>query len=175
MIFQWINLHKIITASILDAHDYAPKGQKNLILLTFPWWHLLRRYNTTEEADASHLLLLLLRRDLPSTTDGGGRGLGARVLAVRDETRVTREKIRSRQLALPRTSCLRLYFRVGLSKPTPASKKTPRTCSEDIFLPLHSSLFTKTSGIWMQGWDLNLNNPLFMGDFTIFNRTIPSF
>ena len=32
--------------------------------------------------------------------------------------------------------------RVGLSNPTPASKKIPRTCSEDIFLPLHFSLFT---------------------------------
>ena len=31
----------------------------------------------------------------PSTTDGGGRGLGARALAVRDEARATREKIRS--------------------------------------------------------------------------------
>lgn len=30
-----------------------------------------------------------------SATDGGGRGLGARALAVRDETRATREEIRS--------------------------------------------------------------------------------
>ena len=28
------------------------------------------------------------------------------------------------------------------SSPSPATKKIPRTCSEDIFLPLHFSLFT---------------------------------
>jgi hypothetical protein len=33
-------------ASILDAHEIASNSQKPLILLTFPWWHLLRRYNT---------------------------------------------------------------------------------------------------------------------------------
>ena len=96
-----------------------------------------------------------------STTDVGGRGLGARVLAVRDETRVTREKIRSRRLALPRTSCLRLYFRVGLSNPTPAS----------ILCILNRCQMPKAPS----EWDLNLNNRLFRGDFTIFNRTIPFF
>jgi len=30
----------------LDAHEFAPKGQKSLILLTFSLWHLNWLYNT---------------------------------------------------------------------------------------------------------------------------------
>ena len=33
-------------ASILDAHEITPNAEKALILLTFPWWHLFRTYNT---------------------------------------------------------------------------------------------------------------------------------
>jgi hypothetical protein len=39
-----------------------------------------------------------------------------------DEARATREKIRSVGWALPRTRPRRLYFRVGLSNPTSATK-----------------------------------------------------
>ena len=59
----------------------------------------------------------------PPTESVGGSGLGARALAVRDEARATREKIRSIGWALPRTHPRRLYFRVGLSNPTSATKK----------------------------------------------------
>ena len=64
----------------------------------------------------------------PPTESVGGSGLGARALAVRDEARATREKIRSIGWALPRTRPRRLYFRVGLSNPTSATKN-PRTAS----------------------------------------------
>ena len=55
----------------------------------------------------------------PSTTDGGGGGLGARPPPGRRNGTRQGEKIRSRRLALPRTSRLRLYFRVGRSYPPP--------------------------------------------------------
>ena len=59
----------------------------------------------------------------PPTKSVGGSGIGARALAERDEARATREKIRSIGWAPPRTHPRRLYFRVGLSNPTSATKK----------------------------------------------------
>ena len=55
----------------------------------------------------------------PPLAEGeGGRGLGARALAVRDQASATGEKIRRIGRAPPRTRPMRLYFRVGLSNPT---------------------------------------------------------
>ena len=64
---------------------------------------------------------------------GGGSGLGARALAVRDKARATREKIRSIGWAPPRTHLIRLYFRVGLSNPTEATKQSLGTLSTEAF------------------------------------------
>jgi len=46
-------------ASILDAHEIALESQKPLILLTFPWWHLNWRYNTTKRTSKDVLFLLM--------------------------------------------------------------------------------------------------------------------
>ena len=37
-------------ASIKDALETVSKTPNSLILLTFPWWHLLRRYNTQKKS-----------------------------------------------------------------------------------------------------------------------------
>ena len=58
---------------------------------------------------------------------------------VADEARRASEKIRSIATKWARYDYI---FEWAMKNPIPATKKIPRTCSEDIFLPLHFSLFT---------------------------------
>ena len=47
------------SASILDAHKTASKVENPLILLTFPWCHLLRMHNTTQRTPFGVLFALV--------------------------------------------------------------------------------------------------------------------